>query len=108
MDFSGLLGPKPALPPVEVAMQATETILGADRYRVEVSGWDEEEMFFVEKSHLDWDEFAGKHITLRHMLPEGAIVFVRMLQPTEIRQSPPMAYKVNSSCVIRRECTSFV
>ena len=75
-------------------MVVTEAILGVDRYRVEVSGWDEEEMFFVEKSHLDWDEFAGKHVTLRHMLPEGAIVFVRMLQPTAMRQSAPMAYKV--------------
>lgn len=75
-------------------MQVTEAILGADRFRVEVSGWDEEEIFFVEKSHLDWDEFAGKHITLRHMLPEGALVFVRMLQPTALRQAPPVAYKV--------------
>jgi len=75
-------------------MLATETTIGADRYRVEVSGWDEQEMFFVEKSHLDWDEFAGKHVTLRHMLPEGAIVFVRVLQPTAMRQSSPTAYKV--------------
>jgi hypothetical protein len=72
----------------------TEAISGVDSFRVEVSGWDEEEMFFVEKSHLSWDEFAGKHISLRHMLPEGAIVFLRMLQPTTMRQSPPMAYKV--------------
>jgi len=72
----------------------TEAITTVDHFRVEVSGWDEEEIFFVEKSQLAWDEFAGKHISLRHMLPEGAIVFVRVLQPTALRQSSPMAYKV--------------
>lgn len=72
----------------------TETITGVDHYRVEVSGWDEEEIFFVEKSHLAWDEFAGKHVSLRHMLPDGALVFVRVLQPAGLRQTPPMAYKV--------------
>jgi hypothetical protein len=72
----------------------TETAAGVDHFRVEVSGWDEEEIFFVEKSHLAWDEIVGKHISLRHMLPEGAIVFVRVLQPIAVRQAPPMAYKV--------------
>ena len=72
----------------------TGVITGVDHFRVEVSGWDEEEVFFVEKSDLAWDEFAGKYVSLRHMLPEGAIVFVRMLQPTSLRQSSPMAYKV--------------
>ena len=72
----------------------TEAITGVDHFRVEVSGWDEEEVFFVEKSQLAWDEFAGKHVSLHHMLPEGAIVFVRVLQPTALRQSSPMAYKV--------------
>lgn len=27
---------------------------------VEVSGWDEEQIFFVERSELGWDEVAGK------------------------------------------------
>jgi hypothetical protein len=71
-----------------------EAANGLDQFRVEVSGWDEEEMFFVEKSQIGWDEFAGKHVTLHHMLPEGAIVFVRMLQPLSARQTSPMAYRV--------------
>jgi hypothetical protein len=73
---------------------STEIIAGIERFRVEVSGWDEEEVFFVEKSHLAWDEFAGNHVSLRRMLPEGALVFVRILQPTAVRPSPPIAYKV--------------
>lgn len=72
----------------------TAAITSVDQFRVEVSGWDEEDTFFVEKTDLAWDEFAGKHISLRRMLPDGAIVFVRVLQATASRPSPPMAYKV--------------
>jgi hypothetical protein len=75
-------------------MFATKAIPGTDHFRVEVSGWDENEMFFVEKSDLAWDEFAGKHVSLVHMLPDGVIIFVRILQPTAIRQAPPVAYQV--------------
>jgi len=75
-------------------MLVAETLLGIDSFRVEVSGWDENEIFFVEKSDLAWDNFAGKHISLQHMLPDGAMVFLRMLQPNTLRQSPPLAYQV--------------
>ena len=33
-------------------------------YRVEVSGWDKSQTFFVEKSELEWNEESGKHVTL--------------------------------------------
>ena len=75
-------------------MFATKPIPGADHYRVEVSGWDENEMFFVEESDLAWDEFAGKHLSLEHMLSDGTIIFVRVLQPTAIHQALPVAYRV--------------
>jgi hypothetical protein len=39
----------------------SEVITEIDRYCVAVSGWDEEEIFFVEKSQWAWDEFAAKH-----------------------------------------------
>jgi hypothetical protein len=58
----------------------SEVITGIDRYRVEVSGLDEGEIFLVEKSQLAWDDFAGKHVSLRHLLPDDALVFVRVLQ----------------------------
>jgi len=60
---------------------------------VEVSGWDEDEIFFVEKSELSWDDFAGKHIALKHMLGDGDLVFIRMLQPTSLQRSFPIAYE---------------
>jgi hypothetical protein len=75
-------------------MQVTDFLPTTDSFRVEVSGWDQDEIYFVEKSNLDWDDFAGKHISLKHMLPEGAMIFVRMLQPTAMRQAPPVPYHV--------------
>jgi len=48
---------------------------------VEVSGRDENEVSFVERSELGWDEYAGKHVTLSRMLSEGSILFVRQVSP---------------------------
>ena len=31
-------------------------------YPVEVSGWDEHEDFFVQKTELQWSEQSGKHV----------------------------------------------
>lgn len=75
-------------------MSVAESLLATDSFWVEVSGWDESQVFFVEKSGLDWDNFAGKHISLQHMLSDGVMVFLRVLQPTDMRQSPTAAYRV--------------
>ncbi|MGB8494440.1 MAG: hypothetical protein WCE53_08590 [Candidatus Acidiferrum sp.] len=71
----------------------SEALPIASSCRVEVSGWDEDEIFFVEKSELSWDDFAGKHISLKHMLAEGALVFIRTLQPASLQRSFPIAYE---------------
>jgi hypothetical protein len=71
----------------------TDTLPIASNYRVEVSGWDEDEIFFVEKSELSWDDLAGKHISLKRMLGQGALVFIRVLQPTSLERSFPIAYE---------------
>ena len=75
-------------------MSATEILPATEPYLVEVSGWDEDGIFFVEHSDLAWDEFAGKHVSLEHMLHDGAIIFIRVLQPTALSQAPPIAYQV--------------
>jgi hypothetical protein len=75
-------------------MIVSEALPQSECYRVEVSGWDENQAFFVEKSDLAWDDFAEKHISLQRMLPDGAMVFIRMLQPQGLGQSPPIVYKV--------------
>jgi len=60
---------------------------------VEVSGWDEDEVFFVERSELGWDERAGKHLTLSRMLSEGSIIYLRPIQPTAQHRANPIPYE---------------
>lgn len=62
-------------------------------YPVEVSGWDITHVFFVEKSELTWNEEMGKHVVLRHALPEGAMIFLRLLQPASDDRAFPVAYE---------------
>ena len=62
-------------------------------YRVEVSGWDTSDVFFVEKTLFSWvgDE---KEICIRSALREGSVVFVRLLQPLASANNFPVAYGV--------------
>jgi hypothetical protein len=62
-------------------------------YRVEVSGWDNNQTFFVEKSELEWNEESGKQVALSHAVPDGAVVFLRLLQPISTDRSLPVAYE---------------
>lgn len=63
---------------------------------VEVSGWDEDELFFVEKSAMSTDEFESSYISLRHHLSEGAIIFVRTIQSAYLHRPNPIAFEVES------------
>jgi hypothetical protein len=63
------------------------------RYRVEVSGWDKHQTFFVEKSELEWNEDSGKQVALRHKVVDGAVIFLRLLQPMGTDRSLPVAYE---------------
>jgi hypothetical protein len=62
-------------------------------YRVEVSGWDYNQAFFVENSELEWSEKLGKQVTLSRTLSDGAVVFLRLLQPMTTDRSNPVAYQ---------------
>jgi hypothetical protein len=62
-------------------------------YQVEVSGWDVTHLFFVEKSVLEWNEETGKRILLQHALPEGAMIFLRLLQSASDDRAFPVAYE---------------
>ena len=64
------------------------TVNGEDSYRVEVSGWDAKENFFVEKTTLEWKPEDKKSMLLRADIRPGCIVFVRLLQPLE---PPPVS-----------------
>ncbi|HVB87691.1 MAG TPA: hypothetical protein VNK23_13605 [Candidatus Dormibacteraeota bacterium] len=60
-------------------------------YPVEVSGWDAEEAFFVEKTDLAWAADGMKEINLRRAVREGSVVFVRLLQPVASSDIYPIA-----------------
>jgi hypothetical protein len=62
--------------------------------RIEVSGWDEDEMFFVEKSEFSYNEVSGKHITLQHSLADGSLIFLRLIFSSSSQNSLPIAYRV--------------
>jgi hypothetical protein len=64
-----------------------------DHYRVEVSGWDRAENFFVEKTTLDWNHEGKKDIALRAEVREGSVLFVRLLQTTVDVNNIPIAYQ---------------
>ena len=61
-------------------------------YRVEVSGWDDNKAFFVENSELEWTDESGKHVTLNRGLADGAVIFLRLLQPISKDRTHPVAY----------------
>lgn len=60
-------------------------------YSVEVSGWDIEENFFVEKTHLTWNSDGAKEISVRRTVRPGSVLFVRLLQPMANADSYPVA-----------------
>jgi hypothetical protein len=61
-------------------------------YRVEISGWDVNEQFFVERAALQWGQGEQRTVLVRRRVREGALVFVRLLQDTPPR-SFPVAYR---------------
>jgi hypothetical protein len=62
-------------------------------YRVEISGWDAGENFFVEKTVLDWPSDEIKQVLLRSPLREGSVIFMRLLQPLNDGHNFPLAYQ---------------
>jgi hypothetical protein len=65
----------------------------AGLYRVEVSGWDKNQAFFVEKSELEWSEECGKCVALTSAVPDGAVVFLRLLQSLSADRPNPVPYE---------------
>ena len=70
----------------------------AGLYRVEVSGWDQNQAFFVEKSDLEWNEDSGKLVVLRNAVPDRALVFLRLLQSLSDR-SHPVPYEAEFAAI---------
>jgi len=64
--------------------------------RIEISGWDMDNCFFVERTELLWAGHEEKHVQLARSLPEGAMVFIRLLSPESASGSVPVAYQVRA------------
>ena len=62
-------------------------------YRVEVSGWDSSESFFVEKTALIWGPDAQRQAILKSRVREGCVLFVRLLQSAAMLNNAPIAYQ---------------
>jgi hypothetical protein len=71
----------------------THQTIETEGYRVEVSGWDADECFFVEKSRLVWTESAGKRVALHALVRIGSVLFVRLIQPMGAGSSFPVPYR---------------
>ena len=70
-----------------------KTTKASGNYRIEVSGWSLDSNFFVEKTDLFWDQCVDKKVSLHHIVPEGAIIFVRLLMPEAGGCTLPVAYR---------------
>ncbi len=63
-------------------------------YRVEVSGWDVRESFFVEKTILELNPPRERAVYLHHPVRAGLLVFLR-LTDTRVRYPTfPVAYRI--------------
>lgn len=80
--------------PAEVCSMDAEEKDGGS-YRVEVSGWDTGENFFVERTLLNWENDGRKEVILRTPLQEGALVFVRLVSEPTGNRTIPMTYQVH-------------
>jgi hypothetical protein len=66
------------------------------RYDAEISGWDREQSFFVEKTTLEWYENVARIVYVRHPVTSGAVIFVRLVDPTSELNTFPIAYQAES------------
>jgi hypothetical protein len=64
-------------------------------YRVEVSGWDSNQEFFVERTDLEWSKDVSKLIVLSRPVPAGSLLFLRLLNPTCLDRVHPVPYQAD-------------
>lgn len=65
-------------------------------YQIEISGWDADNCFFVEKVNLARTADGEKQVHMLRELPEGTMIFVRSISIDASNMSVPMAYKVKN------------
>lgn len=66
----------------------------AQEHKVEISGWDTNENFFVESASLGWEEGDENTIRLHNPVRPGSMIFLRVLEPCEQPVPFPVAFRV--------------
>lgn len=74
-------------------MLRNTNLLATRIYAVEVSGWDSNEHFFVERCDLEWDEESSKQVALTRALGKSTLLLVRLLEEGEPDRSHPVVYE---------------
>ncbi len=69
-----------------------------DDFRIEISGWGLDNSFLVERTDLLWTSDGEKHVQMHRALPEGAVVFIRLLASEPSNGSVPVAYRGSRRC----------
>jgi hypothetical protein len=63
-------------------------------YPVEISGWDAQGTFFVDKAILEWGESGAGTMRLRRRMSPGTLVFLRLLTPVRLGKDCPSPHNV--------------
>jgi hypothetical protein len=63
-------------------------------HKVEISGWDSNEDFFVEGTSLGWEAGEENIIRLRHRVRPGSMIFLRVVEPSSEPIRFPVAFRV--------------
>jgi hypothetical protein len=71
-------------------------------YRIEISGWGLDNCFFAERTDLLWSAEGEKQVQLHRALPEGAIVFIRLLGTEASFGTVPVAYQIQATSPMDR------
>jgi hypothetical protein len=62
--------------------------------RVEISGWDHAEQFFVERTTLEWGPGTETMAIVHRKVRPGTLLFLRLLEQTNPPSTFPIAYRV--------------
>jgi hypothetical protein len=90
-------GPRSAIDTRRSVISMNDAMNHPGNYRIEVSGWGLDNTFFVEKTELLWSEGGGKRVHLHRALPQGTIIFIRLLALESASGSLPVAYGIESA-----------
>jgi len=62
-------------------------------YPIEISGWNVDGEFFVERAELRWDDTGQKRVSLRETVRDGSVVFARLISRKSECPAVPIAYQ---------------